>query len=167
MPIVSINPQEYERHELKTAPANPLIEGDEQGYVMLRPLPFGMKLSRRSKATKMMMRSQPATSRKQAAQQESVFELESMDEWAVAHDFAYCIGEHNLYSSPNQLIDFSKPMSLKLLDPKVGSEIEQLIDSLNNDEDEEAFEDFLKRQGMSSTDETDKLSPVGGDISET
>lgn len=161
MPVVSINPQEYEKFELKTAPPD--------GFVMLRPLPYGMKLSRRSKATKMMMRSQPATSRKQAQQQESVFELESMDEWAVAHDFAYCIGEHNLETAPGQLVDFSTNpiMTLKLLDPKVGSEIEQLIDSLNNDEDEEAFEDFLKRQGMSSTNETDKLSPVGGDTSET
>lgn len=161
MPIVSVNPTEYERFELKTAPADPKIEGDEAGYVMLRPLPYGMKLSRRSKATKMMMRSAPATSRKQAQNQEQVFELESMDEWAMHFDFSYCIGDHNLFSAPNQKIDFTKAMSLKLLDPKVGSEIEQLIDSLNNDEDEESFEDFLKRQGMSSTDEM-KPSPEDG-----
>jgi hypothetical protein len=155
MPVVSVNPTEYQRVELKTAPPD--------GYVMLRPLPYGMKLSRRSKATKMMMRSQPATSRKQAQQQESVFELESMDEWAVAHDFAYCIGEHNLESAPGKLIDFSTNaiMALKLLDPRVGSEIEQAIDSLNNDEDEESFADFLKRQGMSSSDETPQLNEDG------
>lgn len=165
MPVVSIDPQEYTRFELKTVPA--ASPDAEAGYVELRPLPYGMKLSRRSKATKMMMRSQPATSRKQAAQQESVFELESMDEWTVAHDFAYCIGKHNLESAPGQLIDFAQPMTLKLLDPRVGSEIEQLIDSLNNDEDEEAFEDFLKRQGMSSTEETKGLNPDGGGILQT
>lgn len=150
-PIVTVDPKEYSRHELKTAPPD--------GYVMLRPLPYGMKLSRRSKATRMMMRSQPAQGgggRNRGAQpQEQVFEVESMDEWAVAFDFAYCIGEHNLQSGDGAIIDFAKQtnMKIRLLDPRVGSEIERLIDSLNNDEDEESLEDFLKRQGTSSSEE--------------
>lgn len=146
-PIVTVDPKEYERFELKTAPPD--------GYVYLRPLPYGMKLSRRSKATRMMMRSQPAQSRKQAQAQEQVFEVESMDEWAVAFDFQYCIGEHNLQNARGDLIDFSQKTNLviKLLDPKVGSEIERLIDTLNNDEDEETLEDFLKQQSTSSSEE--------------
>lgn len=159
-PIVTVNPEEYERHELKTAPPD--------GFVMLRPLPYGMKLSRRSKATKMMMRSQPTQSTPgnrggKGQPQEQVFEVESMDEWAVAFDFAYCIGEHNLQNRNGSLIDFSKQthMQIKLLDPKVGTEIERLIDSLNNDEDEETLEDFLKRQNTSSSEETSSLEPDG------
>lgn len=163
MPIVTVDPNEYQRFELKSAPADSNDPNDEQGYVMLRPLPYGMKLSRRSKATKMMMRSQPAQSRKQASQQESVFEVESMDEWAVAFDFQYCIGDHNLKARDNQLIDFAKNthMKIKMLDPRVGSEIEQLIDTLNNAEDEESIEDFLKRRDTSFGDEMNSSDSDG------
>ena len=163
MPIVTIDPNEYQRFELKSAPADPNDPNDEQGYIFLRPLPYGHKLSRRSKATRMMMRSQPTQSRKQAAQQESVFEVESMDEWAVAFDFEYCVGKHNLKARDGQLIDFQKNtrMKIKMLDPRVGSEIEQLIDNLNNAEDEESLEDFLKRSSTSFGEEKNS-SNTGG-----
>lgn len=169
MPIVTVDPEQYERFELKTAPADPNDPNDENGYVMLRPLPYGMKLSRRSKATRMMMRSQPAQSRKQAQSQEQVFEVESMDEWAVAFDFQYCIGEHNLKARDGKLIDFqtNTHMKIKMLDPKVGTEIERLIDALNNDEDEESLEDFLRRSGTSSTDETSSSETAGQENSKT
>lgn len=151
MPKVVIDPGEYQHFDLKSAPPD--------GYVMLRPLPFGQKLSRRSKATKMMMRSQapqPGKSSRGAAPPDQVFELESMDEWTVAHDFAYCIGEHNLQDANGNNLDFSNALTLKLLDPKVGSEIERLIDELNNEEGEESIEDFLARSTTSS--ETDKTT---------
>jgi hypothetical protein len=165
MPVVTVDPESYERYELNSAPADESDPTDEQGYVFLRPLPYGMKLSRRSKATKMMMRSQPATSRKQAQQQEQTFEIESMDEWAVAFDFAYCIGEHNLKAGDGKLIDFGKNthMKIKMLDPKVGTEIEMLIDNLNNAEDEESMEDFLKRRDTLSLAETDSSEKDGAE----
>jgi hypothetical protein len=158
-PIVTIDPKEYERFELKTAPPD--------GFVMLRPLPYGMKLSRRSKATRMMMR-QSGTTTKGQPQGEQVFEVESMDEWAVAFDFAYCIGEHNLQNADGTLIDFAKNtyMKIRMLDPKVGTEIEQLIDNLNNAEDEESMEDFLKRQDTLSLD-TNPSSETDGNESST
>lgn len=159
MPVVTVDPSDYERFELKTAPPD--------GYVMLRPLPYGMKLSRRSKATKMMMR-QSGTTAKGQAQGEQVFEVESMDEWAVAFDFAYCIGEHNLQSRDGKVIDFSQNtiMKIKMLSPKVGTEIERYIDQLNNDEDEESVEDFLRRSDTSSSDTTN-LSVTDGSENST
>lgn len=155
MPIVTVDPNEYERFELKSAPPD--------GYVMLRPLPYGMKLERRSKSMKTMMRSQPVKSRKQAMEQDNVLELDSQDEWAVAFDFSYCIGEHNLQNADGTLVDFASKGALwrKSLNPRVGSEIERLIDDLNNDEDDETLEDFLKRSATSSGDEQN-LSTVGG-----
>jgi hypothetical protein len=158
MPKVTIDPTQYEKYELKSAPPD--------GYVMLRPLPYGMKLSRRSKATKMMMRSDPAPNSKLAKDQSGVFELETMDEWSTAFDFQYCIGEHNLEGGDGELLNFNKSidstiMVIKLLDPKVGAEIERAIDALNNDEDEESLEDFLARQGTSSEAETNS-SNTGG-----
>jgi hypothetical protein len=161
MPQVTINPENYDKFDLVSAPPD--------GYVMLRPLPYGMKLSRRSKATKMMMRSNaPQGGRGRRTQNdEQVFELESMDEWAVAHDFAYCVGEHNLQDAQGNLLDFTKPMALKMLDPKVGSEIEKYIDELNNEEGEETLEDFLARSTTSSEDGTISSDKAGSETTPT
>jgi hypothetical protein len=157
MPVVTINPEQYERFDLVTAPPD--------GFVMLRPLPYGMKLARRSKAVRTMMRSKPVQSRKEALEQDQVFELATEDEWAAAHDFAYCIGDHNLESAPGQLIDFQRntAFAIKMLNPRVGTEIEQLIDKLNNNEDEESLEDFLKRQNTLSPDGPTELSMAGAE----
>lgn len=159
MPKVTVDPGSYERFELKSAPPD--------GYVMLRPLPYGMKLSRRSKATKMMMRSETPKKGQKPRDQEQVFELESMDEWAVAHDFAYCIGEHNLEDGTGARLDFTNPLTLKLLDPKVGSEIERFIDELNNEEGEESLEDFLARSTTSSEEEKTSSEMAGGGVTTT
>jgi hypothetical protein len=122
MPVVTVDPSSYEKYELKTAPADPTDPEDENGYVMLRALPYGMKLTRRDKATKMMMRQQP-TQNKRQAQEPQTIELESYNEWAIAFDFAYCIGDHILIVSNNHELYFAKPMLLMVLDPSVGSDI--------------------------------------------
>lgn len=143
MPVATIDPEKYERYDLKTLP---------EGYVMLRPLPFGMKLERRDKATKMSM--EAATGRQSRGQDNTQkFELETLSKWSRAYDFKHCIGEHNLQSPDGNLLDFSNPMTLSLLDPKVGSELESLIDSLNEDESEESLEDFTKRVTSPSPEE--------------
>ena len=146
MPKVTVDPESYDRFDLASAPPD--------GYVMLRPLPYGIKLARRSKATKMMMRSKGGNTPKQAQDQDQIFELGTEDEWAAAHDFQYCIGEHNLQNADGTLIDFQRntQMAIKMLDPRVGSEIERLIDKINNEEGDESLEDFLKRQNISSSD---------------
>jgi hypothetical protein len=145
MPVVTIDPKVAERFELKTAPADPEDTNDENGWVLLRPLPYGMKLKRRDGMSKMSMRSQG---------EDGEIELQSFNDWAVGFDFGYCIVDHNLTDSNKQKLDFSKPLSRNLLDPKVGSEIEKLINSLNEDPSEESMEDFLKRSNTSSTTES-------------
>lgn len=154
MPIATIDPEKYERYELKTAKANPERAGDEDGYVMLRPLPFGMKLERRDKATKMSMEAQTGRGGTDATQK---FELETLSKWSRAYDFKHCIGEHNLQSPDGNLLDFGNVMTLQLLDPKIGSELESLIDSLNEDESEESLEDFTKRVTSQSQEESTTL----------
>jgi|SRR5580765_337043 len=141
MPDVTVDTGSYQRYDLKSAPPD--------GFVMLRPLPYGMKLTRRDKASKMKMQTEQGRGRKTTSE----IELETLNEWAVAHDFAYCIGEHNLTDKNDALLDFTNPMTLKTLNPKVGSEIEKYIDELNEDEDEESLEDFLKRRDGLSGEE--------------
>jgi len=111
----------------------------------------------------MMMRSKPVANRQQAQTQDQVIELESHDEWAVQYDFAYCIGEHNLQNPDQTLVDFTKPMAIKMLDPRVGTEIEMLIDKINNTEDEESLADFLQLANQSSGDLTNELNMDGKD----
>jgi hypothetical protein len=167
MPIVTIDPNASERYELKTAPADPNDPNDEDGFIILRPLPYGMKLTRRDKATRMMMRSQPARKGKQPGDAISEIELESYNEWAVAFDFANCILDHNLTDQNKRKIDFGRPMSIKLLNPKVGSEIEKLINDLNEDEDEVMLDDFPPQLNSLSQEEENQSSENGSDTSET
>jgi hypothetical protein len=141
MPDVTVDPGQFERYDLKSAPPD--------GYVMLRPLPYGMKLTRRDKASKMKMQTEQGRGRRATSE----IELETLNEWAVAHDFAFCVGEHNLTDKNGTLLNFANPMTLKTLNPKVGSEIEKYIDDLNEDEDDETLEDFHKLQDGSSSEE--------------
>jgi hypothetical protein len=152
MPIAAIDPNKNERFELKTAPADPNVPGDENGYVILRPLPYGMKLKRRDGMSKMSMRTG-------AKNNDGEIELQSFNDWAVGFDFKYCIVDHNLLGLDGKKLDLSSDLARQLLDPKIGSEIEKLINSLNEDPDEESLEDFLSRSNTSSmTEPTDSSS---------
>jgi len=148
MPNATIKHDEYERYDLKT------LEG---GYVYLRPLPYGQKLARRDKAMKMSMeqRVEKRGRRRQVVDDDvQTINLETLSEWSTLFDFAHCIGDHNLEDANGNKLDMSNKMTLQILDPKVGSEIESLISDLNDDEDEETLEDFIERRTSSSAEET-------------
>ena len=154
MPVVTVDPEDFTRYELKSAPKDPNDPNDEDGYVYLRPLPYGMKLTLRDGAIKQrMLVKQPGRSRKNEKQEDQAIELDTVSEWASHYEMAYCIGKHNLTDSNKELVDFTSPMSLKSLDPRVGTEIEKLLFDLNQDEDDESIEDFLKRSSTSSAEE--------------
>lgn len=163
MPIVTIDPNEYTRFELKSAPADSNREGDEQGFIMVRPLPYGMKLGRDEKAMKLVSRTvkeevKSGRMRKGAgsALAESLeTELRTANEWASEFDFGYCIGDHNLLDNAGNKVDFTKKMSIKMLDPRVGSEIGAILFKINNEEDDETLEDFLGLPTTSSENGTE------------
>ena len=67
-----------------------------------------------------------------------------MNEKVTLFEFANCILEHNLeyLADPNDLssatlLDFTKPEHVKMLDGRVGDEIDELINDLNNFEDDD------------------------------
>lgn len=146
MPNATIDPSHFDREELKT------LEG---AYIMVRPLPYGLKLKRRDKATKMYMEAPTNRGRKtQDVEDEAQrFELETLNEWSTLYDFKYCIGEHNLEDVNGVVLDMGSPMTLQILDPRVGSEIEQILAKLNADDDEESLEDFIKQHTSASPEE--------------
>lgn len=166
MPVATVDPAHYEHFPLKTLPADPKVEGDEDGYVMLRALPYGMKLVRSDKALRMTMIANQGRPDHRAKVQssESRIDLETAQEWTTHYDYAYCIGDHNLTDENGVKLDFSKPMAIKLLNPKVGSEITSLIDSLNEDEDEESAEDLVRRAFSSSEIVSESSSTDSGTL---
>lgn len=164
MPVVTVDPSEYERYELESAPADPNTPGDEQGFVMVRPLPFGMRLTMRDKAFKQrMMQKVPKRGEKLKQETEIPVDILSDNEWSTHFEMSYCIGEHNLQDRQGNLLDFSKPFALKLLNPKVGAEIERILLGLNAEDDEETVTDLLKRSSTSSENETSLSRTGSGD----
>lgn len=157
MPVGTVDLAKTEKFPLKSAPGdeNAADVLDQPGFVVLRALPYGMKLARRDKATKMSMKSQGSNAKKNEA---SEISLENYNEWAVAYDFTNCIVDHNICDQNRQKLDFSNSMAIKLLDPKIGSEIERLINSLNEDEDEEMVKDFPSPLTTSLTTEQNDLA---------
>lgn len=179
MPIGTIR-TETERFPLKSAPLDPNIPGDEDGFILARPLPYGMKLERRDKSTRMRMeqtiqRNRKAKSINQSEPETQTIEIESESTWAANYDFAYCIVDHNLTDPNGNKLDFANPMAVKTLNPKIGSEIESILAELNGDDiDEATIEDFISAPSPSSLEDTEQkasngqlsesnLSPIGSE----
>lgn len=126
MPVATIDPTHFERETLESAPPD--------GFVMVRPLPYGLKLQRRQKATRMFMEANPNRG-KQAEDEAQRFELETLNEWATLFDFKYCIGEHNLTDVNGNALDLGSPLTLRSLNPRIGDELEAICRRYNGDED--------------------------------
>jgi hypothetical protein len=143
MPVATIDPAKFDRVQLKS------LEG---AYIEVRPLPYGKKLERRDKATRMFMEQEAASgkSRKQVETEINRFELETLNKWARVFDFKYCIGDHNLTDPNGAKLDLGSPMTLETLDPRVGSEIENLLDKINNEDEDEDEEVFTQSPSSSS-----------------
>jgi hypothetical protein len=63
--------------------------------------------------------------------------MKLMHRQVQAFDFKHCIVDHNLEDEKGNKLNFQDPNTMDKLDPKVGDEIAQLIDDLNNFEEEE------------------------------
>jgi hypothetical protein len=134
MPKATVS-QELHHHDLKTLPG---------GFVKLKQLSFDQMLERRDKAMKMSM----AGGNNERITNSRV-ELESAMQWTRYFEFSNCIVEHNLEDDNGAPLNFSNTMTLRILDPKIGAEIERYIEELNQ-EDEESLEDFTKQLSSSS-----------------
>ncbi len=144
MPVATVS-TDTETKSLKSAPPD--------GYVELRALPYGKLLYRRDRASRMSMLQEAGNGRKrrQAQQQEDTkVNIETMQEESRYYEFKECIVDHNLTDPNGRKLDFNNKMDFKMLNPKVGTEIEQYIDELNQEEDEDDEEDFFNASTESS-----------------
>lgn len=106
------------RVELKTC---------EGGFVSIKQLPYHEMLVRRDRAAKYSMDQQRDTGR---------LDIEMVQAVAREWEFAHCIVDHNLEDDQGRLLDFSNAATLRVLDPRIGEEIEEAIDKLHNREEE-------------------------------
>lgn len=125
MPVVEQD-NEPQRFDLQTAPPD--------GFVVVRPLSYEEMLKRRDSSARTVMRSD-GDGRK--APREAT--IEQLQEATRHYEFAHQIIEHNLLDKSNNLINFRDPKSFRKLPYKVASEIEQILDDLNEEPDLEGF----------------------------
>jgi hypothetical protein len=121
MPKATASVSSTEHHELKTLP---------EGWVELRRLSYGQKLERRAMTS--------VASAESSGRGKSVrMQMQMINEKATVFDFTHCIVDHNLEDDDGNKLDLSQPYHIKRLDPRVGDEIEALLDKLNNYEEDD------------------------------
>lgn len=131
------------RATVKTDVEHKELKSCEGGWVDLRQLPFHDMLIRRDKSTNLSMEMSNGKAKDDEARRMGI---EMANLWTAQFEFANCIVDHNLEDDEGNKLDFSEKAvskTLRILDPKIGSEIERYIDELNQEEDD--LEDFTKR----------------------
>jgi len=122
VPAAVVNMNSTERFDLKSLPPD--------GYVVLRKMTYGQKLTRQQNAMKMQMEMQRGRKANAKAN------MEMMTLQSTLYDFKNCVVEHNLTDEAGAPLNLSNDFDVTRLDPQVGEEISTLIDNMNNFEDE-------------------------------
>jgi hypothetical protein len=120
MPRAVVNTDDTVKKELKTCP---------DGFVILRRLSFGEKLSRRAMVSSMRVET--------GRGKDFSGEMQLVNEKATAFDFQKCIVEHNLEDAHGNMLDFRNSVHIQMLDPRIGEEIDTYISELNNFDEED------------------------------
>jgi hypothetical protein len=120
MPKATATIVEPERHELKTLPG---------GFVLLRRLTYGQKLER--KAMSSIAQAEQGRGRSMKMQ------IAMINEQAQLYDFTHCVVDHNLEGDDGQKLNLQDINAIRSLDPRIGEEIERLMDKMNNFEEDD------------------------------
>ena len=138
MPRATVDTTATVKKELTTLP---------EGFVELRKLPYGAKLQRSSEAMKMSMSMAGGRRRK-----DTKADVEMVQHASTLFDFKHCIVDHNLEDETGRKLNLHDPADINSLDPRIGEEISELIDELNNFEvDTEEKEDFSGGSALQSS----------------
>jgi len=125
MPRATVNLADTNRIELKTLPAAGMEEG---GFVVLRRLTYGQKIQRTQMATEVSMHQDGKGGKNSSPE----MLMKMTTERVAVFDFASCIVDHNLEDEHGRKLDFKQPQSVFMLDPRVGEEIANHMDEMNN-----------------------------------
>lgn len=121
MPNAVVDVSQTHRIDLKTLPG---------AFVELRRLSYGQKLERQSMAVQSSIKGEGKNAEMNMAM---------MQQEVSAFEFRHCIADHNLTDENDVKLDFRQKKNVFRLDPRVGEEIGNHIDEMNNfDEGDEA-----------------------------
>lgn len=117
---------EFDKYELESLP---------EGFVMLRPMPYGDALERQGMALKMSTEMQQAGNRAQRrsgkAQSGGKLDFKLSNREVTLFEYQKCLGEHNLEDRQGNLLDLHSAQGINMLHPKIGAEIGELINEIN------------------------------------
>jgi hypothetical protein len=139
----------------------PLKSLPPDGYITVRPMPYGRMVKRRDSASRMSMEAATkARGRKASEEEVQKISIETLQYNATVEEWAYCIGDHNITDKHGRKLDFSNPISIDVLSPKVGAEIESILTELNGGDED--LEDFTQPASESSGNSNLPTSAVTG-----
>jgi len=121
MPRATVSVDDTERYDLKTC---------EGGFVVLRRLSYGEKLRRQEMSFGAAMKVERGNKNRQSQSAEMVMDMAQTA--ATEFEFKNCIVEHNLEDDGGNLLDFRTAVHIHLLDPRIGEEIAEYINQMNN-----------------------------------
>lgn len=124
MPRATVS-TEHIKKNLRTCPG---------GFVVLRQLSYAEMMKRRDIASRMY--ADVKTDQAAMKSQETIRQyMEVVNVAIMEFEFANCIIDHNLEDDQGNKLDFSNPMALQILNPKIGSEIDRYIEELNQEDE--------------------------------
>lgn len=123
MPRATANIAETQKFSLKTCIG---------GYVVVRRLTWGEKIERRIMTGGMQVKTD---NRKRSSGVEGYMQF--VTEESTKFDFARCIIDHNLEDETGRKLNLGNVMDFRSLDPRIGEEIDSILNDLNNFEVED------------------------------
>lgn len=116
MPVGTVT-RNTERFDLETLPG---------GYVVIRRMSYGEKLARQDNILSM-----------RTSKETEGVEFSMLNKNAALHDFSNLVIEHNITDENDRPLNFKDAKDIFALDPRIGDEIGQKIDSINSFEETE------------------------------
>jgi hypothetical protein len=98
------------------------------GYIKAKPLSYGQKKSRADKSGQMF-----AELKERGGLGNKMF-LETITTQSTLFDYQHCIVDHNLEDDNGNKLNFNNDATLDVLDPIIGTEIEDILAKLNGDD---------------------------------
>jgi len=114
------------------------LKSCEGGIITLRRMSYGQKLARQEQAVKMTMKQEARGSKS------GEMSMDMLQHAATLFDFRACIVDHNLEDENGQKLNLTNYADMDRLDPRIGEEIADHINRMNNFEDDLAESGFPK-----------------------
>jgi len=108
-----------------------------EGKITLKRMTYGQKLERIELATQQVIKTETDKRGRPTQGQATEMDIKMLQRKVADYEFAHCIVSHNLTGDNDEPLNFSNPATLDFLDPRIGDEISQYIQDMNNFEETE------------------------------